>query len=212
MTKYFITVAGNIGVGKSTLTGLLCQKLGWQSVFEAVEENPYLADFYTDMNRWSFQSQAFFLSRRLRQHHNLLQSTESVIQDRSIYEDAEIFAKNLYQRGFMSRRDWNTYMELYTILSQLLKPPHFVIYLRASVPTLIRRISQRGRAYERSISPDYLGQLNELYDEWAAGFRLCPVLTVETDNLDYVHHDEHLEQITLRVQDRLSGRDYLELE
>jgi len=211
MPKYFITIAGNIGVGKSTLTDLLSQKLGWKPVYEAVEENPYLTDFYLDMNRWAFQSQAFFLSRRLRQHHQLLKIPDDVIQDRSVYEDAEVFARNLYQRGYMSRRDWNTYCELYEILSQLLKPPHFVVYLRASVPTLIRRISQRGRAYERQISPDYLEQLNELYDEWAAGFRLCPVLTVETDNLDYVQHDEHLDQITLRLLDRLHGREYLEL-
>lgn len=209
MTKYFVAVAGNIGVGKSSLTTLMCKKLGWAPFFEAVEDNPYLADFYQDMNRWSFHSQAFFLSRRLQQHHQLLQRQDSVLQDRSVYEDAEIFARNLHKQGNMSERDWNTYYDLYCILSQLLTPPNLVVYLRASVPTLLRRIAQRGREYERNISADYLNSLNELYEDWVARFALCPVLTVETDNLDYVQHDAHLEQIVQRVNDRLKGKEYL---
>jgi deoxyadenosine/deoxycytidine kinase len=211
MTKYFVAVAGNIGVGKSSLTTLMCQKLGWKPFFESVEENPYLADFYKDMSRWSFHSQAFFLSRRLQQHHQLLQRSNSVLQDRSVYEDAEIFARNLHKQGNMSERDWRTYYELYTILSQLLTPPNLVVYLRASVPTLMRRIAQRGREYEQSLSADYLISLNELYEDWVARFSLCPVLTVETDNLDYVQHDAHLEQIVQRINDRLKGKEYLEL-
>ncbi len=209
MTDYFVAIAGNIGVGKSTLTTLLGNKFGWEPFFEAVEENPYLADFYADMQRWSFHSQSFFLSRRLQQHYLLLQQPGSVLQDRTVYEDAEVFAQSLYRQGHMSTRDWETYHSLYRVLSLLLKPPNLVVYLRASVPTLVRRIGQRGRDFERSISEEYLTALNELYDEWVANFSLCPILTVETDNLDYLHYDEHLDQIVRRVQDRLYGKEYL---
>ncbi|MCA9874925.1 MAG: deoxynucleoside kinase [Anaerolineales bacterium] len=211
MEKYFITIAGNIGVGKSTLVRLLTQRLGWEPVYEAVEENPYLADFYQNMRQWSFQSQVFFLSRRLRQHHSLLQLNKSVIQDRSVYEDAEIFARNLYDQGHMSERDWNCYFDLYRTLATLLHPPDLVIYLRASAPTLRRRITQRGRDYEQDIDAGYLERLNKLYDRWSVAFRLSPVLTVDTDNLDYVQHDEHLDQIWQKIEDRLQGKDYLAL-
>lgn len=211
MRKYFITIAGNVGVGKSTLTQRLCQRLGWEPFFEAVAENPYLADFYEDMSRWSFHSQIFFLARRLQQHHQLLQRSSSVLQDRSVYEDAEIFARNLYEQGHMSQRDWQNYLELYRTLSQMLQPPHLVVYLRASVPTLRRRIQQRGRSYEQSIADAYLSQLNRLYDEWVSGFALCPVLTVDTDNLDYVQHEQDLEIIWERIQNRLHGKDFLTL-
>lgn len=211
MQKYFVTVAGNIGVGKSTLVTRLADYLGWEAVLEAVAENPYLADFYGDMERWSFHSQVFFLSRRLQQHHRLLEQPNSVIQDRSVYEDAEIFARNLYEQGNLSARDWGCYCDLYRTLITLLPPPNLVLYLRASVGTLRRRINQRGRAYEQAIPDDYLGQLNRLYDEWTAGFTLSPVLTVDTDNLDYVQHNEHLEQIWRRVEERLRGRDVLVL-
>ncbi len=211
MDTYFITIAGNIGVGKSTLVRLLTQRLGWEPVFEAVEENPYLADFYQDMKRWSFQSQVFFLSRRLRQHNGLLALKKSVIQDRSVYEDAEIFARNLYEQGNMSERDWSCYFDLYRTLGALLPAPDLVIYLQASLPTLRRRIAMRGREYEQEIDEAYLVRLNNLYDRWAEGFRLCPVLTVGTDNLDYVQHDEHLDQIWQKIEERLQGKDYLTL-
>ncbi len=212
MTKYFVAIAGNIGVGKSTLTELIADRLGWDPCFEAFEENPYLADFYADMPRWSFHSQAFFLSRRLQQHHALLQRESSVIQDRSVYEDAEVFACNLFNQGHMTNRDWHTYWELYKTLCMLLMPPNLVVYLKASVPTLLRRINQRGRDYERSITADYLGQLNDLYDRWTANFTLCPVLTVETDNLDYVQYADHLDQIVHRIEDRLHGKETLALQ
>ena len=212
MTNYFITVAGNIGVGKSTLVGLLADRLDWEPVFEAFTENPYLADFYGDMRRWSFHSQVFFLSRRLQQHPDLLQRKTSVIQDRSVYEDAEVFARNLYRQDHLSERDWRCYQDLYQTMATLLRPPHLVVYLKASVETLQRRISQRGRDYELDITGDYLAQLNELYEQWASGFRLCPVLTVDTNNLNYVQHDSHLDQIMHRIEDRLQGQDYLELE
>ncbi len=211
MTKYFITIAGNIGVGKSTLVRLLGERLGWEPVFEAVTENPYLADFYQDMRRWSFHSQVFFLSRRLQQHHLLLRQPRSAIQDRSVYEDAEIFARNLYAQGHMSDRDWSAYYELYQTLALLLPPPDLVIYLKASVPTLKRRIGQRGRDYERDISETYLQQLNALYDAWANSFSLSPVLIVDTNSLDYVQNGEHLDQIWERIQSRLMGRDFLSL-
>ena len=209
---YFVTIAGNIGVGKSTLVSLLSTKLGWEPVFEAVTENPYLADFYEDMNRWSFHSQVFFLVRRLQQHHDLLQRPSPVLQDRSVYEDAEIFARNLYHQGHLSERDWGSYFELYQTLTRMLRPPDLVIYLSASVPTLRRRIAGRGRDYERNIADSYLHDLNRLYDEWSASFTLSPVLTVDTDNLDYVQYDEHLDQIWQRISDRLHGRDYLALQ
>lgn len=212
MPTYFITIAGNIGVGKSTLVSLLAQQLGWEPVYEAVAENPYLADFYGDMNRWGFNSQVFFLVRRLQQHHELLQQSGSMLQDRSVYEDAEIFARNLYHQGHFSERDWRTYFELYETLTRMLKPPDLVIYLRASTATLRRRIAGRGREYERDIANGYLQDLNRLYDEWATNFTLSPVLTVDTDNLDYVQYDEHLDQIWSRIADRLHGRDYLALK
>ncbi len=212
MTNYFITIAGNIGVGKSTLTALLAERLGWEPVYEAVTENPYLADFYNDMQRWSFHSQVFFLSRRLQQHHDLLQRNRPVIQDRSVYEDAEVFARNLYQQGNLSERDWHCYLDLYRTLATLLRPPHLVVYLQASVPTLRRRIGDRGRGYEQAITQEYLDQVNQLYDAWASSFRLCPVLTVNTDNLNYVQHESHLDQIWNRIEDRLQGQEFLALE
>ena len=211
MSMYFITIAGNIGVGKSTLVTLLADKLGWRPVFEAVEENPYLADFYGDMPRWAFQSQVFFLSKRLQQHHALLQQGQSVIQDRSVYEDAEIFARNLHVQGALSGRDWACYYDLYQTMAALLRPPHLMVYLKASVPTLRRRIVRRGRAYEQTITDIYLSQLNELYDQWAGSFALSPLLTIDTDDLDYVQYSDHLEQIWERIEQRLSGRDYLRL-
>ena len=155
--KLYIAVAGNIGVGKSTLTALLSERLGWEPFFEAVAENPYLADFYQDMRRWSFPSQVFFLSRRLRHHRQLLDRQDPVVQDRSIYEDAEIFARNLYLQGAMSERDYGCYRELYEVMTMLLPPPDLVVYLRASVPTLLQRIALRGRDFEQSISPDIFG-------------------------------------------------------
>jgi deoxyadenosine/deoxycytidine kinase len=211
LTSHFITIAGNIGVGKSTLTTRLAHNLNWKPFLEGEANNPYLPQFYEDMQRWSFHSQIFFLSQRLQQHYQLLQDDGSVLQDRSVYEDAEIFARNLFLQGQMSRQDWQTYYLLYQTLSQLLRPPDLVVYLKASVPTLQRRIAQRGRQYEQAIAEGYLTRLNQLYDEWITGFKLCPVLTVNTDNLDYVQHDEHLQLIIERIQERLHGQDYLAL-
>lgn len=203
----FIIVAGNIGVGKSTLVKMLCEKLNWQPFYEPETENPYLADFYQDMSRWSFQSQVFFLSRRLQIHHQILHHSGSVIQDRSIYEDAEIFARNLYLQGNLSERDYATYRSLYQTLVEFLPPPDLVIYLRASVDTLSRRIALRNRDYEKSINPDYLARVNDLYSEWITAFTLCPILTVPADELDYVVRPDHLDLVVDKVQQKLTGKD-----
>jgi deoxyadenosine/deoxycytidine kinase len=206
-SKKFVAVAGNIGVGKSTLVRLLCNRLSWQPFYEPETENPYLADFYGNMRTWAFQSQVFFLTRRLRAHRQLLDHPTSVIQDRTVYEDAEVFAENLYRQGLMDIRDYHSYSELYHVLIDVLPPPDLVIYLRASVSTLLERISHRGRGYEREISGVYLEQLNGLYEEWLAGFGLCPVLTVPADDLDYVGRPAHLDLIVRKVQEKLTGKE-----
>ncbi|MPM23668.1 Deoxyadenosine/deoxycytidine kinase [bioreactor metagenome] len=205
--KKFIAVAGNIGVGKSTLVEMISPRLDCQPFYEPVTENPYLADFYHDMPAWSFQSQIFFLTHRLRIHHDLLHAAGSVIQDRSIYEDAEVFARNLYVQGNMAERDYETYRSLYITLAETLPPPDLVIYLRASVPTLTKRIALRNRDYERSIAPEYLAALNELYESWINHFTLCPILTVPADDLDYVAHPGHLDLIARKVNEKLTGKE-----
>jgi deoxyadenosine/deoxycytidine kinase len=210
--KKFVAVAGNIGVGKSTLVTLLCERLGWQPFYEPEAENPYLADFYRDMQAWSFHSQIFFLAHRLRAHRQLTLHPTSAIQDRSVYEDAEIFACNLFHQGLMTPRDYGSYRDLYRVLIEFLPPPDLVVYLRASVPTLIQRITHRGRAYERQISPEYLAQLSELYEEWIAQFNLCPVLAVPADDLDYVANSRHLDLIVQKIQDKLMGKEEVVFE
>ncbi len=205
--RKFIAVAGNIGVGKSTLVSMLCQRLDSQPFYEPVSENPYLADFYKDMAAWSFHSQVFFLTRRMRAHYELAQQPGSVVQDRSVYEDADIFARNLYVQGFFQARDYETYRELYETAVQLLPPPDLLIYLRASVPTLLNRISRRGRDFERAITPEYLQGLNDLYEEWISNFVLCPVLTIPSDDLDYVAHAGHLNLIVSKVEEKLTGNE-----
>jgi deoxyadenosine/deoxycytidine kinase len=205
--KKFVAVAGNIGVGKSTLVSMLCDHLGWQPFFEPVGENPYLADFYRDMRQWSFHSQIFFLTRRLRSHRQLCEHPTSAIQDRSVYEDAEVFAHNLFLQGLMDERDYLSYRELYRVLTEFLPPPDLVVYLRATVSTLQERISHRGRDYERTITTEYLAQLNALYEDWIANFSLCPVLTVPADDLDYVAHPGHLDLIALKVEEKLTGKE-----
>jgi deoxyadenosine/deoxycytidine kinase len=205
--KHFIAIAGNIGVGKSTLVDLLAQRLEWAPFYEPVGDNPYLADFYADMTAWSFQSQIFFLTRRLLAHRQLLDHPTSAIQDRSVYEDAEIFAHNLYIQGHMAERDYQTYRDLYQVLTRFLPPPDLVIYLRASVDTLQRRIEQRGREYERQIQTEYLQRLNDLYDAWIENFKLCPILAVPADDLDYVAHGSHLDLIVEKVNEKLAGKE-----
>ena len=212
INKRFVAIAGNVGVGKSTLTDLLSQRLEWAPFPEAVDENPYLADFYLDMPRWSFHSQIYFLSRRLRHHRQLLDHPTSVVQDRSVYEDAEIFARNLRAQGAMDERDYRSYRELYEVLTLFLPPPDLVVYLQASVDTLLCRIQRRGRDYERTISPEYLQNLNDLYEGWIENFTLCPVLAVPADDLDYVAHNGHLRLIASKIDAKLTGKEEVVFE
>jgi len=205
--KKFITVSGNIGAGKSSLVRLLSSRLRWRPFFEPESNNPYLADFYEDMPAWGFHSQIFFLSHRLRVYRELSDCPGSVILDRSLYEDAEIFACNLYQKGIMARRDFETYDALYQSLLTFLPVPDLVIYLRASVGTLVDRIRQRNRDYEKSIDPAYLEQLNSAYEKWINRFALCPVLTVPADNLDFVTQPRHMDLIVDKVREKIAGKD-----
>jgi deoxyadenosine/deoxycytidine kinase len=203
----FVAVAGNIGVGKTTLVQKLCDILNWTPFFEPESENPYLPDFYKDMQTWAFHSQVFFLTRRLRAHKNLCSHTGSVIQDRSVYEDAEIFAHNLYRQEQIGERDYQTYRELYHVLVEFLPPPDLVLYIKASVPTLQQRIKLRGRDYEEEIDPAYLEQLNSLYNSWIEEFNLCPVLTIPGDDLDFVANNGHLDLIIKKVEEKLTGKE-----
>jgi deoxyadenosine/deoxycytidine kinase len=210
--KKFVAIAGNIGVGKSTLVKMLCREMDWDPFYEPVNENPYLSDFYHNMSAWAFHSQIFFLTHRLRAHFNLAQHPNSVVQDRSVYEDSEIFARNLYRQGNITDRDYQTYRELYETAVQFLPPPDLVIYLRASADTLINRINSRGRDYERKISVDYLQNLNDLYETWIENFTLCPVLAVPADDLDYVAHPGHLRLIVSKVDEKLTGKEEVVFE
>ncbi len=205
--KKFVAIAGNIGVGKSTLVALLSKRLNWEPFYEPESDNPYLADFYRDMRTWAFPSQIFFLTRRLRDQRLLLNHPTSVIQDRTVYEDAEIFARNLFIQGQMTDRDYQTYCELYQVLCDFVPPPDLVVYLRASLSTLSKRIANRGRDYESSIPQDYIGRLNELYEEWINNFSLCPVLTLPADDLNYVENNVHLDLIVSKINDKLAGKE-----
>jgi deoxyadenosine/deoxycytidine kinase len=204
--KSYVVLAGNIGAGKSTLVRMICDRLGWEPYFEPVTENPYLEDFYRDMKRWAFHSQVFFLTYRARAHRALMDVSRPVVQDRSFYEDAEVFARALHRQGAMSDREWDTYRGLYQTLTSLLSPPDLVVYLRASVPTLQKRIAQRGRAFESAIPDAYLEGLNALYEEWIAGFALSPTLVVPSDRLDFVKDSKDLAAIVSTIQERLRGR------
>lgn len=204
--KKYLVLAGNIGAGKSTLVGLLADRLDYRPYFEPVSENPYLGDFYADMKRWAFHSQLYFLTHRLRSHHELTSDPWSVVQDRSIYEDAEVFARNLHEQGNMTDRDWETYSSLYRTLIGLLPPPDLVVYLRASVPTLKKRIALRGRDFEAGIPDAYLAGLNRLYEEWLDGFTLAPVLVVPGDSLDFVADSKALNAIIGNIEERLRDR------
>ncbi len=205
--KKFLAVAGNIGVGKSTLVEKLCEMLGWEPYYEPVAENPYLMDFYDDMKKWAFHSQVYFLTHRMRSHFELLHHPSSVVQDRTVYEDANIFARNLYLQGNISERDYATYRELFDLFITMLDPPDLMLYLGAPVETLLERINQRGRDFESTISAEYLAQLNELYQEWINGFNLCPVLRIPADQLDFVHIPGHMELIASKVEDKLHGKE-----
>jgi hypothetical protein len=200
----FVAVAGNIGSGKSSLTRLLSQAMGWQAMYESVEDNPYLSDFYHDMRRWSFQLQVYFLSNRFRNHKAITEGTASVILDRVIYEDAEIFARNLFEIGNMEERDYRNYVALYDVMTEYLHPPDLLVYLRADVGTLLRQIALRGRDFEQSIKREYLEQLNRHYEAWVGRYAKGKLLIVESDNLDFVNRKEDLQKIIGMVRDRLA--------
>jgi deoxyadenosine/deoxycytidine kinase len=203
--KTFCAVAGNIGSGKSTLTRLLAERLAWRPYYEHVDGNPYLADFYARMDRWSFHLQIYFLSKRFQHHQEIMAIPESVIQDRTIYEDAEIFARNLHANGYLDDRDFENYCELFDIMTQFLEPPDLLIYLRTSVPVLEDRIRTRGRDYEQTIPTAYLEQLDGHYEDWIARYDLSPVLVVETDARNLVDEEAELIKVADRVQRKLEA-------
>tara|TARA_B100000609_G_scaffold199503_1_gene203489 strand:- start:17206 stop:17823 length:618 start_codon:yes stop_codon:yes gene_type:complete len=186
LSKKYIAVAGNIGVGKSTLVDFLCKTFALKPIFEPHETNPYLEDFYHDMKRWAFPSQAYFLGRKFRLHREAEAFPSPVIQDRTIYEDAEVFAKSLYEQGIMDQRDFETYWELYENICDSLTPPNLVIYLKADIKTIRKRIGIRGRDYEQDIPVQYLKQLDRLYEQWFATYDRSPVITISTHKMDYL--------------------------
>lgn len=203
MGHQFIGIAGNIGAGKSTLTGMLAEIFNWHPFYEANAENPYLADFYEDMTRWSFHSQTFFLGKRLEHHRQLIDHPGSVVQDRTVYEDAEIFARNLYQQGNMNDRDYDAYRRLYQAVSSFLPAPDLMIYLEADVDTLMSHIHRRGRDFERNISADYLGQLNQLYTDWIEDWTASPILCINMNGRDFQHNPDDFNYIAEQVQHAL---------
>ncbi len=200
-----IAVAGNIGAGKTTLSELLAKHYKWLPHYEDVDQNPYLNDFYNDMQRWSFNLQIYFLNSRFKQIIDIRKSGKTVIQDRTIYEDAEIFAPNLHSMGLMSTRDFTNYKSLFDLMISLVQPPDLIIYLRASVPTLVNQIQKRGREYENSIRIDYLKQLNDRYERWINSYKMGKVLTVNVDNLDFTINPEDLSFIIDKIDAQIHG-------
>jgi deoxyadenosine/deoxycytidine kinase len=200
-----IAVAGNIGSGKTTLTGLLAKHFKWQAHYEDVDTNPYLQSFYEDMRRWSFNLQIYFLNSRFRQVVDIRKKGKSVIQDRTIYEDAYIFAPNLHAMGLMTTRDFDNYSSLFELMSTFIQPPDLLIYLKASVPTLVNQIQQRGREYENSIRLDYLKSLNERYEQWIEGYNIGKLLVVEVDNLNFHKNPEDLGFIIEKINAEING-------
>ncbi|HEY6082102.1 MAG TPA: deoxynucleoside kinase [Chitinophagaceae bacterium] len=200
-----IAVAGNIGAGKTTLTGLLAKQFKWTPQFEDVEHNPYLNDFYEDMPRWSFNLQIYFLHNRLSQLLDIQNGNETVIQDRTIYEDARIFAPNLHEMGLMSKRDFDNYFRFFETVRSMVKPPDLLIYLNASVPTLVGNIQKRGREYEENIRLDYLKRLNEYYNNWIDKYKEGPLLIVSADKNKFAESEEDLGDIISRIDSLLHG-------
>jgi len=201
--KYFISVAGNIGSGKSSLTRMISKEFGWVPYFESVQDNPYLSDFYKEMRRWSFQLQVYFLSHRFHTHKKIISSKKSVIQDRSIYEDVEIFARNLYLMGRMEKRDYQNYRALFYEMVSYLKSPDLVVYLKADIKTLVKQIKLRGREFEKSIEKQYLERLNRSYSKWIKEYKLGKVLVIESDNIDFVNNKEHFGLIINSIKKNL---------
>lgn len=203
----FVVVAGNIGSGKTTLTNKLSERLGWKPHFESVQDNPYLADFYDDMSRWSFPLQVYFLTHRFNTHKIIENSPASSVQDRSIYEDANIFARALHESGKLDKRDYENYCNLYQSMIAYLNPPTLMIFLRRSVPKLLERIKQRGRDYEQAIPVDYLTSLNKYYDDWYNNYSLGKSLIVDTDELDFLENEEHFDRLIKKIWDSIDQKD-----
>jgi deoxyadenosine/deoxycytidine kinase len=200
-----IAIVGNIGAGKTTLTELLAKNYGWDPLFEAVDNNPYLEDFYSDMKRWSFNLQIYFLNSRYRQIIDIQKNAHNIIQDRTIYEDAYIFAENLHDMGLMTTRDYENYAAIFENITEFIKPPDLLIYLKASVPTLVNNIQRRGREYESGIRLDYLSKLNDKYDKWIKGYKLGKLLIIDKDNIDFANNTEDLGTIVQLVERELNG-------
>lgn len=207
MPKRLILLAGNIGAGKTSLTERIGEKLGWATAYESVADNPYLPDFYESMKDWAFHLQIFFLGHRADQYLHFMNLPESAILDRSLYEDAHIFARALHHMGNMSERDYKAYIRLYDLIVDSLPKPDLLIYLNAPVSVLMERIRRRARNIEIGISEDYLTLLESFYEDWIGSFDLCPVLTIRSDDLDFVHKSQHLEIVVQRIKDKLAGKE-----
>ena len=207
MTKRLVLVAGNIAAGKTSLTERIGARLDWQTGYESVSDNPYLPDFYADMRAWSFHLQVFFLGHRAEQHKKMMRDPKSAILDRSIYEDAFIFARALHHLGNISERDYLAYRKVFDLVVNHLPTPDLLLYLKCPVSVIMERIHSRGREIERGISADYLSLLESFYEEWLETFNLCPVLTIPTGDLDFVHRPKHLDIVTQRIQDKLTGKE-----
>ena len=204
-TPKHIAVAGNIGTGKTTLTEKLAKHYKWKAHYEDVEHNPYLVDFYEDMQRWSFNLQVYFLNNRLANLLDIMKGKDSVIQDRTIYEDAHIFAPNLYEMGLMTKRDFENYASFFGTLKRMLTPPDLLIYLRASIPKLVDQIQKRGREYEENIRLDYLKRLNEFYNKWIDGYKDGPLLVIDIDNSNFAENDEDFAEVVRRIDAQIHG-------
>ena len=211
MTKKLIVVAGNIGTGKTSLTERIGARMGWLTGFESVSDNPYLPDFYADMKTWSFHLQVYFLGHRAKQYLDIANDSRSAILDRSIYEDAYIFARALHHMNNLTERDYLAYRRLFELVVHSLPAPNLLIYLKAPVNVLIQRIQKRARGMETGISAEYLALLDSFYDDWLKSFDLCPVLTIRTDNLDYVNQSKALDTVTQHIMDKLAGKEVMEL-
>ena len=207
MSKHLVLVAGNIGTGKTSVTERVGARLGWQTAYESVADNPYLPNFYDNMKQWSFHLQIFFLGHRAEQHLELAHNAQSAIADRSIYEDAYIFARALHHMGNLSERDYAAYRKVFDLVADGLPRPDLLLYMKAPVPVLLDRINQRGRDIESGISADYLQLLESFYDDWMATFDLCPVLTIPSENLDFVNKPNHLNIVVERIQAKLAGKE-----
>ncbi len=200
-----IAIAGNIGSGKTTLTSLLAKQMRWTPYYESTDDNPYLDSFYDDMKRWSFNLQVYFLNSRFRQVMDIADSKQTIVQDRTIYEDAYIFAPNLHQMNLMSTRDFDNYISLFELMSSFLSPPDLLIYLRADVSTLVKQIAQRGRDYEESIRIDYLKHLNERYEEWISNYDIGKLLIIDVNNMDFRNNPKDLGSIIEKINANIHG-------